>query len=140
CSDGHIIVAAGNDGQYQKFVEAGGRPELARDPRFATNPARVVNRVEMERLIVEKTRSWKRDDLLAVLEKAVVPAGPINTIADLFADPQFNARRMQIEPQGAAGLRTPILMSESPLALERRSPRLGEHQAEVLREIGLEGD
>ena len=81
---------------------------------------------------------WKRDDLLAAFEAAVVPAGPINTIADLFADPQFEARGMQIEPQGAPGIRSPIMMSESPLVFERRSPRLGEHQAEILREIGLE--
>ena len=97
----------------------------------------MTNRVEMERELVAKTRRWKRDDLLAALEKAVVPAGPINTIADLFADPQFKARGMRIEPQGTPGLRSPILMSESPLTLERRSPNLGEHQAEILREIGL---
>ena len=69
-----------------------------------------------------------------------MPAGPINTIADLFEDPQFEARGMRIEPQGTPGLRSPILMSDSPLALDRRSPNLGEHQAEILREIGLEED
>ena len=74
----------------------------------------MTNRVEMERELVEKTRLWKRDDLLAALEKAVVPAGPINTIADLFEDPQFKARGMQIEPQGAPGIRSPILMSDKP--------------------------
>ena len=111
---------------------------MASDPLFATNPARVTNRVEMERALVEKTRLWKRDDLLAALEKAVVPAGPINTIADLFDDPQFQARGMRIEPEGTPGLRSPILMSDNPLALERRSPRLGEHTKEILREIGLE--
>jgi crotonobetainyl-CoA:carnitine CoA-transferase CaiB-like acyl-CoA transferase len=137
--DGWLIIAVGNDGQFARLCGALGLEELSRDPRFATNPARVVNRVEMDRRLVEKTRLWKRDDLLAALEKAVVPAGPMNTIADLFADPQFKARGMRIEPQGAPGLRTPILMSESPLALDRRSPRLGEHQAEVLREIGLAG-
>ena len=111
---------------------------MASDPRFATNPGRVTNRVEMERELKAKTASWKRDDLLAALEKAVVPAGPINTIADLFEDPQFKARGMRIEPQGTPGIRSPILMSASPLALDRRSPNLGEHQAEILREIGLE--
>ena len=97
----------------------------------------MTNRVEMERELLGKTRLWKRDDLLAALEKAVVPAGPINTIGDLFADPQFKARGMLIEPQGTPGIRSPILMSDNPLALERRSPKLGEHQAEILREIGL---
>ena len=69
-----------------------------------------------------------------------MPAGPINTIADLFDDPQFKARGMRIAPQGTPGLRSPILMSDNPLALDRRSPRLGEHQSEILREIGLEAD
>ena len=111
---------------------------MARDPLFATNPARVTNRVEMERALVEKTALWKRDDLLAALEKAVVPAGPINTIADLFADPQFEARGMRNRASGYAWPSHPILMSDNPLALDRRSPKLGEHQREILREIGLE--
>jgi crotonobetainyl-CoA:carnitine CoA-transferase CaiB-like acyl-CoA transferase len=111
---------------------------MARDPRFATNPGRVTNRDEMDRELKAKTSSWKRNDLLAALEAAVVPAGPINTIADLFADPQFKARGMRIEPQETPGIRSPILMSDNPLTLERRSPMLGEHQAEILREIGLE--
>ena len=120
--DGWLIVAVGNDGQFARLCAALGLEGMARDPLFSTNPARVTNRVEMERALVEKTRLWKRDDLLASLEKAVVPAGPINTIADLFVDPQFKARGMRIEPQGTPGLRSPILMSDSPLALERRSP------------------
>jgi len=137
-ADGWLIVAVGNDGQFARLCGALGLEPLVRDPRFATNPGRVTNRVEMERLLIEKTRAWKRDELLAALEKAVVPAGPINAIADLFADPQFEARGMRIEPQGAPGIRSPILMSASPLALERRSPKLGEHTEEILREIGLE--
>jgi glutaryl-CoA transferase len=137
-ADGWLIVAVGNDGQFARLCEALGLTEMPSDPRFATNPARVTNRIEMGRLLVEKAALWKRDDLLAALEKAVVPAGPINTIADLFADPQFKARGMRIEPQGTPGIRSPIVMSESPLTLDRRSPRLGEHQAEILREIGLD--
>ena len=137
-ADGWLIVAVGNDGQFERLCGALGLKSLASDPRFATNPGRVTNRVEMERELKAKTASWKRDDLLAALEKAVVPAGPINTIADLFEDPQFKARGMRIEPQGTPGIRSPILMSASPLALDRRSPNLGEHQAEILREIGLE--
>jgi crotonobetainyl-CoA:carnitine CoA-transferase CaiB-like acyl-CoA transferase len=136
-ADGWLIVAVGNDGQFGRLCGVLGLEALAADPRFATNPGRVTNRVEMERELRAKTGSWKRDDLLDALEAAVVPAGPINTIGDLFADPQFKARGMQIEPQGAPGIRSPIIMSESPLALERRSPNLGEHQAEILREIGL---
>jgi crotonobetainyl-CoA:carnitine CoA-transferase CaiB-like acyl-CoA transferase len=136
-ADGWLIVAVGNDGQFARLCGVLELQALAAHPRFATNPGRVTNRVEMERELRAKTGSWKRDDLLDALEAAVVPAGPINTIGDLFADPQFKARGMQIEPQGAPGIRSPIIMSESPLALERRSPNLGEHQAEILREIGL---
>jgi crotonobetainyl-CoA:carnitine CoA-transferase CaiB-like acyl-CoA transferase len=136
-ADGWLIVAVGNDGQFARLCGVLELQALAADPLFATNPGRVTNRVEMERELRAKTGSWKRDDLLDALEAAVVPAGPINTIGDLFADPQFKARGMQIEPQGAPGIRSPIIMSESPLALERRSPNLGEHQAEILREIGL---
>jgi crotonobetainyl-CoA:carnitine CoA-transferase CaiB-like acyl-CoA transferase len=137
-ADGWLIVAVGNDGQFARLCSVLGLEPLAKDSRFASNPGRVVNRIELERKLIAKTRIWKRDDLLAALEAAVVPAGPINTIGDLFADPQFKARGMRIEPQGVPGVRSPIVMSENPLVLERRSPRLGEHQAEILREIGLE--
>jgi crotonobetainyl-CoA:carnitine CoA-transferase CaiB-like acyl-CoA transferase len=137
-ADGWLIVAVGNDGQFARLCGVLGLEKLAVDPRFATNPGRVTNRVEMDRELTAKTAQWKRDDLLAALECAVVPAGPINTIGDLFADPQFKARGMLIEPQGIPGVRSPIVMSESPLVLERRSPKLGEHQAEILREIGLQ--
>ena len=137
-ADGWLIVAVGNDGQFARLCGVLGLEGVAFDPRFSTNPRRVTNRVEMERRLIEKTGLWRRDDLLAALEKAVVPAGPINTIGDLFADPQFKARGMRIEPQGTPGVRSPILMSDNPLALGRRSPRLGEHGAEIMREIGLD--
>ena len=136
-ADGWLIVAVGNDGQFARLCRVLGLEAVAVDSRFATNPGRVTNRVEMERALVAKTRLWNRDALLDALEAAVVPAGPINTIADLFADPQFLARGMRIEPQGTPGIRSPLLMSANPLTLERRSPNLGEHQDEILREIGL---
>jgi crotonobetainyl-CoA:carnitine CoA-transferase CaiB-like acyl-CoA transferase len=136
-ADGWVIVAVGNDGQFARLCAALGLDALAGDPRFATNAARVARRAELVRELTAKTRLWQRDDLMAALEKAVVPAGPINTVADLFADPQFAARGMHIDPEGTPGVRSPIVMSESPLALARRSPKLGEHQAEILREIGL---
>jgi crotonobetainyl-CoA:carnitine CoA-transferase CaiB-like acyl-CoA transferase len=137
-ADGWVIIAVGNDAQFRRLCATLGVDALAGDPSFATNPARVVSQAELAKFLAVKTREWTRDRLLAALEKAVVPAGPINTIADLFADPQFVARGMRIAPQGVPGVRSPILMSESPLKLERRSPRLGEHTAEILREIGLD--
>jgi crotonobetainyl-CoA:carnitine CoA-transferase CaiB-like acyl-CoA transferase len=136
-TDGWLIVAVGNDGQFARLCGVLGVEGMARDPLFATNPGRVTNREALERALVDKTIEWKRDDLLAAFEKAVVPAGPINTIEDLFGDPQFKARGMRIEPQGTPGLRSPIVMSDNPLALDRRSPNLGEHQDDILREIGL---
>src|ERR1700722_9792442 len=137
-ADGWLIVTVGNDGQFARLCGALGLEAMARDPRFATKPGGVTTRDDMGCELVEKPRLWKRDDLLAALEKAVVPAGPINTIEDLFEDPQFKARGMRIEPQGTPGLRSPIIMSDNPLSLDRRSPTLGEHQNEILREIGLE--
>ena len=136
-ADGWIIIAVGNDGQFGRLCAALGLVALAADARFAPNPARGTNREALARALASATKAWTREALLAALEKAVVPAGPINSVADLFADPQFVARGMRIAPQGTPGLRSPIVMSESGLSLDRRSPRLGEHEAEILREIGL---
>ena len=137
-ADGWIIIAVGNDGQFGRLCATLGLDALAADARFATNPARNANRAALAGELAATTKRWRRDALLAALEKAVVPAGPINSIADLFADPQFAARGMRIAPQGTPGVRSPIVMSANPLTLERRSPRLGEHEAEILREIGMD--
>ncbi len=137
-ADGWIIIAVGNDGQFGRLCATLGLDALAADARFSTNPARNANRAALAGELAATTKQWLRDALLAALETAVVPAGPINSIADLFADPQFAARGMRIAPQGIPGLRSPIVMSGNPLTLERRSPRLGEHEAEILREIGMD--
>jgi crotonobetainyl-CoA:carnitine CoA-transferase CaiB-like acyl-CoA transferase len=137
-ADGFVIIAVGNDGQFARLCATLGFEAFADDPRFTSNAARVENRPALADELSAMTRLWKREALLAALERAVVPAGPINTIADLFADPQFVARGMRIDPQGTPGVRSPIVMSESTLSLDRRSPKLGEHEAEILREIGLE--
>ena len=100
---------------------------IAADSRFATNEARVSNRGEIVPLLSEILGRWKRDDLLARLEEAGVPAGPVNTISEAFADPQFVARAMRTDIDGIGGIRTPIVFSDSALALDRRPPRLGEH-------------
>jgi crotonobetainyl-CoA:carnitine CoA-transferase CaiB-like acyl-CoA transferase len=132
--DGHLIVACGNDGQFGRLAGVLGLAELATDSRFATNAARVENRIALTAAMEERTRSWLRDDLLAALEKEGVPAGPINSVADVFADPQFLHRGMRIEPEGIAGIRTPIRFSESELSLEKGAPVLGAHSAEVAAE------
>jgi crotonobetainyl-CoA:carnitine CoA-transferase CaiB-like acyl-CoA transferase len=138
--DGHIILAVGNDGQFQRFCGALGIPELAQDPDFATNPSRVTNRVRLRERLVKELGSWDKAPLLAALEKASVPASPINNIAEMFEDPQIVARGMRMDLADAEGnvlpsVRAPMLMSATPLAYERPSPRLGEHTEEILEEL-----
>jgi crotonobetainyl-CoA:carnitine CoA-transferase CaiB-like acyl-CoA transferase len=134
-ADGFIIIAVGNDEQYRRLCGVIGLD--AGDARFATNALRVANRAELSPMVEALTLGWKRDDLLAALEKAVVPAGPINSVADVFADPQFIHRAMQIAPGGIPGVRTPITFEDGPGASSLRAPKLGEHGTEILREIGL---
>ncbi len=135
--DGHLIVAVGNDGQFARFCTVLGVPTLAVDARFISNAARVKHRAELAALLSAQTQMWTRDKLLAALETAVVPAGPINTVADVFADPQFQHRKMQVMLDGVPGLRTPLNFSGAELNVTRRAPNLGEHTDEILREIGL---
>jgi len=131
-SDGWLIIAVGNDAQFGRLADVLGLDGLPADPRFSTNAARVENRDALAALLAEKTRARTRDDLLAALEKAVVPAGPINTVADVFADPQVVHRGMKIEPDGIPGVRTPISFTGAPAtASGRPSPKLGEHSAEI---------
>ncbi|MDI6024943.1 CaiB/BaiF CoA-transferase family protein [Corticibacterium sp. UT-5YL-CI-8] len=134
-SDGYIIVACGNDKQFARLCGVLGLAELPLQPEFATNPERVRNRVALTETMEARTVLWVREDLLVALEKAVVPAGPINTVGDLFEDPQFQHRQMQVTRDGIPGVRTPIVFSESKLNLTRRSPRLDEHRGEILAEI-----
>ena len=138
--DGHFILAAGNDGQFQRFCKAVGLDRLATDPDYATNPARVVNRKRLRELLVETLAGWTRADLLPKLDAAAVPASPINNIAESFADPQAIARGMRIDLDDGHGtklpsVRAPMVMSATPCVYERPSPRLGEHTAEILAEL-----
>ncbi|KFI32529.1 CoA-transferase [Haematobacter missouriensis] len=130
-ADGWFILAVGNDGQFRRFCDVIGRSDLGADPAYATNALRLERRAELTEAISAATRKWLRDDLLAALETATVPAGPINTLADVFADPQVAARGMRIEAEGLPGLRTPITFSSSELALDRASPLLGADDAAI---------
>lgn len=134
-ADGYFIIACGNDGQFERLCELLEIGELASSEKFKTNASRVSNRDVLTKLLAQKTKLWKRDELLAKLEKISVPAGPINTVADVFADPQFNARKMKITPDGVPGVRTPIVFSDAELNLDHRSPKLGEHNEEIKRKI-----
>ena len=127
-ADGWFILAVGNDGQFRRFCAIVGLDALGEDPRFATNPARVANRAELTKRVTEATQRFHRDDLLALLEAQGVPAGPINTVAQAFADPQVRHRQMAltIEREGGAvpGVRTPIRFSDADLVLDRPAPPL----------------
>jgi len=131
-SDGHIIITGGNDGQFRGMCAVLGMPELADDPRFKTNAVRVENRVALRDILFSATGKHPRAWLAAELEKAGVPVGPINDIAGAFADPQIEYRKMRVDLVEDAqdgvtipGVRTPILMSKTPLRYDRPSPRLG---------------
>ncbi len=129
--DGHIMLAVGNDGQFLKLCTLLGMPSLAADPRYASNAARVANREELVALLTDALSTHSRDALLAELEAQGVPAGPINSIDQVFADPQVRHRKMQLQLDGGngstlPGVRTPICFSAAELALSRRAPRLGE--------------
>lgn len=139
-SDGHFILAVGNDGQFAKFCAVVGLDGLAVDPVFATNAARVANRDALRGHMLPALAAFARDDLLARLQAAGVPASPINTIAQMFEDPQTIARGLRLDLDDGHGnalpsVRAPMMMSGTPLAYERPSPRLGENTDEILAEL-----
>jgi formyl-CoA transferase len=140
CADGYIIVATGNDGQYQKFVEVGGRSDLALHERYATNPLRVQNRDELVPILAEMVKQKPRDWWIEQLEAVGVPCGPINDLHDVFQNPQVQARGMVMEaPHPTAGkvklVRSPMRLSASPAETDMAPPLLGQHTDEVLRQV-----
>jgi crotonobetainyl-CoA:carnitine CoA-transferase CaiB-like acyl-CoA transferase len=141
-SDGHVIIAAGNDGQFAKLCRVLGEPELAQDAKYRSNADRVRNRDQLIPHLFALTARFERAELAAQLEAVGVPAGPINNLADVFADPQVIHRGMRIDLQSEAaaggtipGVRTPIIINGRPMAAGRPSPRRGEHTDEILREL-----
>ena len=142
-ADGHIIIATGNDSQYVKLCQVLGVPELAENPAYKDNTGRLKHRDELVGKIAAITSHLKRDELLDKLEAVQVPAGPINNLEQVFNDPQVKHRGMQLSlPSAAAkkgvipGVRTPIVIDGWKAASERPAPLLGEHTAEILKEIG----
>jgi crotonobetainyl-CoA:carnitine CoA-transferase CaiB-like acyl-CoA transferase len=142
-ADGHIIIATGNDSQYAKLCAVLGEPELSKNPEYLVNKDRLNNRARLIAQLMTLTTKFKRDDLLEKLEAVGVPAGPINDLDQVFADPQVKHRGMQIRPKSPdakagfiPGVRTPIMLDGEPMAAEHTAPKLGQHTAEILREIG----
>jgi crotonobetainyl-CoA:carnitine CoA-transferase CaiB-like acyl-CoA transferase len=139
-SDGHIILAVGNDGQFRKLCGILKLDGVGEDERFATNHARVANRDEVRRLVTGATVAITKAALLDACEREGVPAGPINSIAETFDDPQVKARGLRVDLPDAdgnliPGVRTPVVFSGTPLAYDRPSPRLGEHTDAVMAEL-----
>jgi crotonobetainyl-CoA:carnitine CoA-transferase CaiB-like acyl-CoA transferase len=142
-ADGHVIIATGNDSQYGKLCNVLGAPELASNPDYQDNTGRLKHRQKLVGKIAELTARVRRDNLLGKLEAQQVPAGPINNLEQVFNDTQVKHRGMKLElPSAAAkagtipGVRTPIVMDGWKAASEKPAPLLGEHTAEILKEIG----
>jgi crotonobetainyl-CoA:carnitine CoA-transferase CaiB-like acyl-CoA transferase len=145
CRDGDVVVAVGNDGQFAKMCQAVGRPKIGIDPRFAKNPDRVTHKDELIPLLASIFADWARADLVAAMERAGVPCGPINSIPEVFEDPQIKHRGMQIDlPHPSVGkvplVGSPLKFASAEPNYERAPPMLGQHSDEVLRELGLADD
>lgn len=141
-ADGHIMLAVGNDPQFRRVCDVLGEPALGTDPRYGSMRDRIANRDELIGALSTAFKRFTRDAVLSALEKAGVPAGPINNLADVHADPQVRHRGLAVElsaPWLAGGkvptVRTPIVFSDATITLERASPMLGQHTAEVRAEV-----
>lgn len=139
-ADGDFILTVGNDSQFRKFAEVAGQPGWADDPRFASNKQRVANRAVLVPLIRQATVFKTTAQWVEQLEAVGVPCGPINELAQVFADPQVQARGLAFElPHALAGLvpqvGSPIRLSETPVEYRRAPPLLGEHTQEVLARV-----
>ena len=139
--DGDVILACGNDNLFRKFCEAAGCQHLASDARFGTNGKRVENRAELTRLLQEIFITKGTSEWVELLEAAGVPNGPINNIAQVFAEPQVKARGVRLELASASGVKVPLVaspmrFSETPIEYRLAPPALGQHTEEVLRGLG----
>jgi len=138
--DGFVIIAVGNDSQYRKLCDVLGVPDLATDPRFVSNADRVKNRRPLAELIEARTATWEMSKLVAALGAVDVPSGPINTLDQVFDDPQVKHREMRVDlPHPSAGtapgIRNPLRFSATPARYEQAPPLLGEHTDSVLMRV-----
>jgi crotonobetainyl-CoA:carnitine CoA-transferase CaiB-like acyl-CoA transferase len=126
CSDGWIIIATGNDAQYRRLCGILGLEDMAEDPAYLTNADRIANREPMTARLTEATVQRTKAELLAACEAEGVPAGPINDLAEVFADSQVVARGMRLELDGVPSVRPPFRFSDAEIALDRPAPKLGQ--------------
>lgn len=139
-ADGNFILAVGNDGQFRKFCEVAGIANLADDPRFVTNKARVAHRAELIPLLRQATVFKTTAQWIELLEKAGVPCGPINDLQQVFADPQVKARGLRLDLPNALGSLTPqvaspLRLSATPVAYRSAPPLLGQHTDSLLQRL-----
>ncbi|RZM04278.1 MAG: CoA transferase [Variovorax sp.] len=143
CADGDVILVVGNDGQFARLCDVFGHAEWARDERFATNAQRVRHIGELSALLREVFGTWERDALVAALDTAGVPCGAINSVADVFEDPQVKARGMLRRVPHPSGVdvpqvASPMRFAETPLQTQAAPPLLGQHSADILAELGYD--
>jgi len=141
-SDGHLIVAVGNDSQYRAYCDVLGRPDLATHPDYATNSLRLHNRKVLVPVLEAVMRGRSRDEWIDALQKVGVPCGPINNLKQVFEEPQVQARemwRMMAHPLAGETPTTasPMRFSETPVQYRMAPPLLGQHTEEILKELGL---
>ena len=142
-ADGHLILAVGNDGQFERFCQVAGHPAWAQDPRFKRNADRVANRVTLVEALEPVMKSRRREDWLQALEAATVPCGPIQNLAEVFEDPQVQARGLRqtvdhpLQPDLPL-IGSPLHLSRTPPTLRQAPPELGQHTDEVLAELGFD--
>ena len=127
--DGPVVLAPANDALFRKLLGVLGREDLLDDERFATNQDRIAHRVELDAVIAEASGGMSRAALLDACASAGIPAGPLNSLDEVFADPQTRARGMQIKVDGVPGVRAPFVFSDAELALDRASPTKGQNDA-----------
>jgi len=125
-ADGEVILAPANDGLFRRLLSLLGRDDLLGEAKFATNEARLANRAELDAIIAAETRKWQMEELLADCAEDGIPAGSINAIDGVFAEPQVQARGMRIDLDGIPGVRSPFTFSDAELALDKPSPKLGQ--------------
>jgi crotonobetainyl-CoA:carnitine CoA-transferase CaiB-like acyl-CoA transferase len=143
CKDGDVILVVGNDGQFAKLCDVLGMASCATDPRFASNPERIKNLPALMELIRAEFLKWERREIIEALDQAGVPCGPINSVADVFEDPQVKAREMLRHVEHPSGVlvpqvATPMRFSDAQLPECKAPPLLGQHSNAILQELGYD--